>query len=157
MESNIEQPFIKCNNEKCASEFRYLDNAIHDKIGISEARDHCANERNLLTWLRTGVTLSLIGFMTIVDLSTKKFAPALSFPWTNDSTANTNIKVVSYIFILLGMISIITSTMTYFRNQQQIIKRLYHVGQGFVGYFMALVIMLFVCFIMIIALFERRF
>lgn len=70
---------------------------------------------------------TILGFMTIIDLTTKRFAPSTSLPWTNDS-ADTNSRIVSYIFIILGMISIVSATITYFRNQQQIVKRLYHVG-----------------------------
>jgi hypothetical protein len=62
MESNIDPPFISCNDEKCSTRFKYLDSVIHTKVrNAPDPRDHLANERNLLTWLRTGVTLTLIG------------------------------------------------------------------------------------------------
>jgi putative membrane protein len=43
---------------------------------------------------------------------------------------------------------------SYFRNQRQIVKRLLWVGHGWMGYTVALLIMLFVVFIMVMALTE---
>lgn len=55
--------FGLCNDEKCSSFFRYLDVSVHTFVDGPDPRDHLANERNLLTWIRTGTTLSLIGIM----------------------------------------------------------------------------------------------
>ncbi|KAI8334397.1 hypothetical protein BC941DRAFT_432893 [Chlamydoabsidia padenii] len=153
MESANDLPFISCNDENCSAKFKYLDLAIHTKVrNAPDPRDHLANERNLLTWLRTGMTLALIGFMTLMDI-TKHFAPARSLPWT-DGPINTNTKIVSYIFVILGLVSIFSATITYFINQKKIVQRLIGVGQGWVGYAMALFIMIFVCFIMVLAIQE---
>lgn len=69
MESNSDLPFIACNNERCSAKFKYLDSVVHTKVrNQPDPRDHLANERNLLTWLRTGMTLALIGKkVNIVD------------------------------------------------------------------------------------------
>ncbi|KAI8096939.1 uncharacterized protein BX664DRAFT_325228 [Halteromyces radiatus] len=155
MESNKDDiPFTKCNDEKCSTYFKYLDSVIHTKvIAAPDPRDHLANERNLLTWLRTGMTLALIGFMAMLDIDTKQFAPSKSFPWTGDAVG-IKTKVVSYIFVSLGLISIVTATITYFINQRKIVHRLLEVGQGWAGYTMAFFIMIFACFIMIVAITE---
>ncbi|GAA5811969.1 hypothetical protein MFLAVUS_005416 [Mucor flavus] len=117
----------------CSSVFKYLDLSVHTVIDGPDPRDHFANERNLLTWVRTGTTLSLVGFMTLLDMPTKNFAPSYSLPWTSEPVS-LNAKIVS--------------------NQRQIVKRLLDVGHGWLGYLIATVIMLFVVFIMVMALTE---
>lgn len=88
-------------------------------------------------------------------MPTKKFAPSHSLPWTSE-TVSLNAQVVSYIFVGLGFTCFIFSLYTYFRNQRQIVKRLLWVGQGWPGYAIATIIMVFVVFIMIMALTEVR-
>lgn len=153
VELNAPEQFVSCNNEKCSTVFKYLDLSVHTVIDGPDPRDHLANERNLLTWIRTGTTLALVGFMTLLDLPTKNFAPSYSLPWTNEPIS-INAKIVSYIFVGLGFTCFIYSMYNYFKNQRQIIKRLLWVGHGWIGYVMALVIMLFVVFIMLMALTE---
>lgn len=54
--------FSLCNNEHCCKTFNYLDLlTVHTVVDGPDPRDHFANERNLLTWLRTGLTLALVG------------------------------------------------------------------------------------------------
>ncbi|GAA5795775.1 hypothetical protein HPULCUR_001137 [Helicostylum pulchrum] len=133
VELNAPESFLLCNDEKCSSIFKYLDLSVHTVIDGPDPRDHFANERNLLTWVRTGTTLSLVGFMTLLDMPTKNFAPSYSLPWTSEPVS-LNAKIVS--------------------NQRQIVKRLLDVGHGWLGYLIATVIMLFVVFIMVMALTE---
>lgn len=155
MEEELQAPecFGLCNNENCSEFFKYLDVSVHTFVDGPDPRDHLANERNLLTWIRTGTTLSLIGFMTLIDLPHKKFAPSYSLPWTKGLVSG-NSKVISYIFIGLGFTCLVISLYNYFRNQRQIIKRLLHVGQGWLGYSVAILIMFFVVFIMLAALID---
>jgi hypothetical protein len=61
--------FGLCNDEKCSSFFRYLDVSVHTFVDGPDPRDHLANERNLLTWIRTGTTLSLIGMMLVLGIT----------------------------------------------------------------------------------------
>jgi uncharacterized membrane protein YidH (DUF202 family) len=93
-----------------------------------------------------------IGFMALLDI-TKRFAPSQSLPWS-DGPISTNTRAISYVFVILGILSIISATATYFVNQNRIVHRLFGVGQGWAGYTMALFIMIFACFIMILALRE---
>ncbi|KAI9272163.1 hypothetical protein EDC94DRAFT_644873 [Helicostylum pulchrum] len=153
VELNAPESFLLCNDEKCSSIFKYLDLSVHTVIDGPDPRDHFANERNLLTWVRTGTTLSLVGFMTLLDMPTKNFAPSYSLPWTSEPVS-LNAKIVSYIFVGLGFTCFIYSLYSYFRNQRQIVKRLLDVGHGWLGYLIATVIMLFVVFIMVMALTE---
>ncbi|KAI8343139.1 hypothetical protein BC941DRAFT_410522, partial [Chlamydoabsidia padenii] len=154
MESNIDLPCISCTDEICSTHFKYLDSVIHTKVrNAPDPRDHLANERNFLTWLRTGVTLTLIGFLTAMDLTSKQLAPSTSLPWTNEPMDN-KVKIISYVFICFGLVSILLATRTYFNNQKQIVRRLMDVGQGWTGYTLAVFIMVFVCFIMILAISE---
>ncbi|KAI9486544.1 MAG: hypothetical protein EXX96DRAFT_46234 [Benjaminiella poitrasii] len=153
VELHAPEKFILCNNEKCSTVFKYLDVSVHTIVDGPDPRDHLANERNLLTWIRTGTTLILIGFITLLDMPTKNFAPSYSLPWT-DKPVSMNTKIVSYIFVGLGFTCFIYSLYSYFRNQRQIVKRLLWVGHGWLGYFVATIIMIFVVFIMIMALIE---
>ena len=67
METNDSTKFIFCNNEQCCKKFNYIDVAtVHFKVEGPDPRDHCANERNMLTWLRTGMVLALIGKMGLL-------------------------------------------------------------------------------------------
>ncbi|KAI8984498.1 hypothetical protein BDF20DRAFT_911592 [Mycotypha africana] len=154
VELHAPEKFIVCNNDKCSSLFKYLDLSVHTFVDGPDPRDHLANERNLLTWLRTGTTLALIGFITLLDVSTKNFAPSNTFPWTNKEPANLNTKIIAYIFVALGFTCFIFSLFTYFRNQRQIVRRQYWVGHGWLGYAVASIITGFVVFIMIMALIE---
>lgn len=65
VELNAPESFIHCNNEKCSSVFKYLDLSVHTIVDGPDPRDHLANERNLLTWIRTGTTLSLVGELCV--------------------------------------------------------------------------------------------
>jgi putative membrane protein len=91
--------------------------------------------------------------MTLLDMPSKNFAPSYSLPWTSEPVSY-NATVVSYIFIGLGFTCFIFSLYNYFRNQRQIINRLLWVGHGWLGYAVAAIIMLFVVFIMVMALLE---
>ncbi|GAN00787.1 hypothetical protein MAM1_0002d00211 [Mucor ambiguus] len=153
VELNAPEKFILCNNEKCSTVFKYMDISVHTVVDGPDPRDHLANERNILAWIRTGTTLSLVGFMTLLDMPTKNFAPSYSLPWTNEPVS-INAKIVSYIFVGLGFTCFIYSLFSYFKNQQQIVKRLLWVGHGWVGYTVATVIIVFVIFIMVMALSE---
>lgn len=54
--------FTLCNDQQCCKRFNYLDFAtVHTFIDGPDPRDHFANERNTLIWLRTGMILALIG------------------------------------------------------------------------------------------------
>ncbi|KAI8139310.1 hypothetical protein BJV82DRAFT_716784 [Fennellomyces sp. T-0311] len=145
--------FIACNNEDCSTMFKYSDWTIHTKIDGPDPRDHFANERNFLSWLRTGSTLSLIGFMTLIDIRSKLFAPSKSLPWSYEEVPYKT-RIVAYIFIALGLSSMLVSLGVYFKNQRKIVHRLLDVGHGWPGYSMALMIILFVVFIMAVSITE---
>ncbi|KAI8047578.1 uncharacterized protein B0P05DRAFT_592581 [Gilbertella persicaria] len=153
VELNAPEQFLLCNNEKCSTAFKYLDLSVHTIVDGPDPRDHLANERNLLTWIRTGTTLALIGFMTLLDMPTKNFAPSYSLPWTQGAVS-VNANILSYIFVGLGFTCFIYSLYSYFRNQRQIVKRLLWVGHGWLGYAVATIMMIFVVFIMVMALTE---
>lgn len=152
-ELNAPESFVLCNNEKCSTVFKYMDISVHTIVDGPDPRDHLANERNLLTWIRTGTTLALVGFMTLLDMPTKNFAPSQSLPWTSEPVSM-NARIVSYVFVGLGFTCFIYSLYSYFRNQRQIVKRLLWVGHGWAGYTVAALIMIFVVFIMVMALLE---
>lgn len=62
MESNAPARFIACNNQHCSKKFKFIDFAtVHTVVDGPDPRDHFANERNLLTWVRVGMVMCLIG------------------------------------------------------------------------------------------------
>lgn len=63
-------------------------------------------------------------------------------------------RIVAFIMVALGFSSLCISVVIYFKNQRRIVHRLIDVGHGWAGYTMALLIMLFICFIMVVALTE---
>ncbi|KAI7886935.1 hypothetical protein K492DRAFT_233138 [Lichtheimia hyalospora FSU 10163] len=144
--------FTLCNDQQCCKRFNYLDFAtVHTFIDGPDPRDHFANERNTLIWLRTGMILALIGFMTMLDLRTKVFAPSQSLPWT-EQVDSIQVRAMSYAFIALGIITICVGVRIYMRNLHQIVNRYLTVGHGWIGYTTATVIMLFAIVIMSLAL-----
>lgn len=115
--------------------------------------------REKLTTCISGVVLTSVpthaGFMIVLDLRSKNFAPSRSLPWSNEP-APYKTMIVGYIFVALGFCSILLSMAIYFKNQRRILRRLLDVGMGWPGYSMALLIMMFVCFVMVVALTELQ-
>ncbi|KAI9488038.1 hypothetical protein BDB00DRAFT_850404 [Zychaea mexicana] len=144
--------FILCNDQHCSKKFKYTDWVIHTKIDGPHPRDHFASERTFLSWLRTGMTLVLIGFMTLLDVR-QLLAPSKGLPWSHEDVPYKT-RIVAFVFIGLGLASILVSLVTYFKNQYRIVNQLLDVGHGWAGYSMALMIMLFVCFVMVVAITE---
>ncbi|CDH51669.1 predicted protein [Lichtheimia corymbifera JMRC:FSU:9682] len=154
-QSNDDKRFIACNDKHCSTTYKYLDWVVHTKVDGPDPRDHFANERNFLSWLRVGMTLALIGYMTLIDLrGEKSLAPSNSLPWNHEEPTPYKTRIVAFIMIALGFSSLCTSVVIYFKNQRRIVHRLLDVGHGWAGYTMALLIMLFICFIMVVALTE---
>ncbi|KAI9484370.1 hypothetical protein BDB00DRAFT_152730 [Zychaea mexicana] len=73
METNAPSRFTLCNNDQCCNKFNFIDVAtVHSVVDGPDPRDHCANERNLLTWLLTGMVLVLIGKVNSIYFSTQQ-------------------------------------------------------------------------------------
>lgn len=91
--------------------------------------------------------------MTLLDIRTRVFAPAQSFPFTDDDdTSSLRVHILAYIFVGLGLLSIVVSLFIYFRNMSRIVSRKIVVGHGWAGYSMVLSILLFVVFVMAAAI-----
>ena len=80
-------------------------------------------------------------------------APAKGLPWGHEPVP-TKQRILAFIFVGLGFSSLFVSLVIYFKNQYRIVNRLLDVGNGWAGYSMALLIMLFVCFVMAVAITE---
>ena len=65
--------FHICHKDYCNEAFKYTDWTVHSKIDGPDPRDHFANERNFLSWLRVGMTLSLIGKKIKVNIRLEFF------------------------------------------------------------------------------------
>ncbi|KAG2226472.1 hypothetical protein INT45_014216 [Circinella minor] len=138
--------FVLCSNEYCSDKFKHIDWVIHTKVDGPDPRDHFASERTFLSWLRTGMTLALIDFQQLSK-------PTTELPWAHEPLP-TKQRILAYIFVGLGFLSLLVSLVIYFKNQHRIVNRLLNVGNGWAGYSMALLIMLFVCFVMAVAITE---
>ncbi|CAG8667180.1 1419_t:CDS:2 [Ambispora gerdemannii] len=89
----------------------------------SIARDHLANERTFLAWLRTALSFSGIGiaisqlFKLSVQERTMKGGTMLS-----SSPSEKSAKVLSVTFILLGMVFLLLGILRYFNSQMTMTK-----------------------------------
>ena len=76
----------------------------------SEARDHLANERTYLAWLRTAFGTAAVGIVLarlhISDTENEKSGPR-----------QTLTKVISFMFVLIGTFCVITGSSRYARVQ----------------------------------------
>lgn len=88
------------------------------------ARDHLANERTLLAWLRTAVAVMALGFVVarfgllLRELSAKAARPA--------GGANSIATVFGTALVIAGGIMVVLGVVTYVRRGRAIEHRAYH-------------------------------
>jgi putative membrane protein len=73
---------------------------LHDSV----ARDHLANERTFLAWIRTGFTVCALGIV----ISRLQLVPV-----TNGGVDPVYFQILSLLFIVLGIICIFCGTLRY--------------------------------------------
>ncbi|CAG8648559.1 209_t:CDS:2, partial [Acaulospora morrowiae] len=87
----------------------------------STARDHFALERNFLSWLRTCLTLTVVGFSTFFHFHT----------FLNNDEKDLEIEcTISVMLIYVGILVLICATISYFRLHSKLINRCVKVENG---------------------------
>jgi putative membrane protein len=87
---------------------------------IERYRDHAANERTYLAWIRTGITVMVLGF--IVE-KFEIFLASLTDMLSNQAqqlSRSTAAEVVSVALVSLGVVVIVAGTIRFFRIKAEL-------------------------------------
>ncbi|RUS22204.1 hypothetical protein BC937DRAFT_90035 [Endogone sp. FLAS-F59071] len=158
-ESGIpETPSLLCTSGIYAIAHTF-DQSLHVPNDGPAARDHLANERNYLAWMRLALTLVMIGacrhgwgdasvegYTVLLDLQ------ALFDPTDTTPTQQAAARPIGYIFIAIGLFCFVSSLYTYFCAQHGLVKRDPIIGQGWVGFLMAGTVCVFAVSVFTLAL-----
>jgi putative membrane protein len=87
---------------------------------INNFNDHAANERTYLAWVRTGITISVFGFVVEkFDLFLSQL-PRLAEKNAVELTSNYDIRVLSVVLVVVGIGVILLSTWHFVRTRRAI-------------------------------------
>ncbi|KAI7869899.1 hypothetical protein BDF14DRAFT_1879649 [Spinellus fusiger] len=144
-----------CDGSECISIYKVLDPCIHVSIDGPDPRDHFANERNLLTWLRTGMSMGLLGFITFYDGSSQ--LPYRRYLQQTPASLKSSLWLnsLTYLFLGLGLASIGIATGNYFYNQRRLLLRRLDVGRCRAEYGLVGLMTVFSSGIMVAILIEQ--
>ncbi|MEW5790271.1 MAG: YidH family protein [Pseudomonadota bacterium] len=87
---------------------------------IRNYRDHAANERTYLAWIRTAITVMTLGFLVEkfdLFLSTLAYAVRFQSPVPLEHRRS---EYVSMMLVALGIVIILLSTYRYFRTRREL-------------------------------------
>jgi len=79
----------------------------------AEVREHLANERTLLAWVRTGIGLVSVGF--VVE---RAGAPAFGTPGGRETVLAS--EVFGLALVVLGCLALVVGAVQFFRNRRMI-------------------------------------
>lgn len=96
------------------------------------ARDHMANERTFLAWLRTSLSLVTIGIGVVQLLKLKGELEDLAH----------FAKPIGASFVVAGIFTLIMGTLRYFRVQSMLLSSFYPVSQFLVSFLVGTVFLL---------------
>ena len=85
---------------------------------IKNYRDHAANERTYLAWVRTGVTVMVLGFF--IEKFDIFLATTMGSADADRLTSGFDIHYLAVFLVALGLFSIIFSTVHYMRTNRKI-------------------------------------
>lgn len=85
---------------------------------ISEARDHLANERTFLAWLRTGFTISALGIVL-------SRVQVLSIGTPLSDTLNIFSKILSLVFVVLGLLFVFFGAVRFVSVQNSLSEKVF--------------------------------
>ncbi|KAI8083155.1 uncharacterized protein BX664DRAFT_285118 [Halteromyces radiatus] len=103
----------------------YLDNKG------SVARDHLANERTYLAWLRTSLSLISVG-VGLTQLFRLDKTPSTHYPKDEFEALLKSGRLVGLMFILLGIFFVLFAVSRFFHSQQAMIKGYFPASRGIV-------------------------
>ncbi|MDQ2653034.1 MAG: DUF202 domain-containing protein [Chloroflexota bacterium] len=91
-------------------------------------REHLANERTLLSWIRLGLSAAAFGFVVA------RFGLYLRELAAHESGAapGHGAEVIGVGMVLLGMLSVVAGTLRYFRTEREIESRSYSPRYGLI-------------------------
>ena len=91
----------------------------------AEIREHLANERTLLAWVRTGVSLLSVGF--VIERAGALAAGAMAAGGQDIASAS---EIFGLALIALGCVTLIMGSIQFFRNRQMIIDGVFATNAG---------------------------
>ena len=94
------------------------DDAKHYAIDDERVRDHLANERTYLAWLRTGASTIGLG----VVIAKLKYFLGPNYPETSGIVKAANLGLI---FALIGVVTIVLSVFYFLQTRKQIRNRAY--------------------------------
>ncbi|KAI8337793.1 hypothetical protein BD560DRAFT_413126 [Blakeslea trispora] len=130
-----------------------LDYAILVSNNASMARDHLANERNWLTWLRLSCTLTILGFTVLLQFRLPEEETGMKMMM---KPVDLTSKPIGYIFVAIGVACFIVGVGKYFKNQRLLVKQATYIEAGWGSYVTAGLLFSIVCSVMIIASINAR-
>ena len=91
-------------------------------------REHLANERTLLSWIRLGLSAAAFGFVVA------RFGLYLRELAAHESRVapGHGAEIIGVSMVLLGMLSVVAGTLRYFRTEREIESRSYSPRYGLI-------------------------
>lgn len=87
---------------------------------IERYRDHAANERTYLAWVRTGITVMVLGFMVEKFELFLASLTGLLTPETDQHSQGAGVKYVSLALVSLGVLVIMAGAIRFFRVKAEL-------------------------------------
>ena len=88
---------------------------------IRNYRDHAANERTYLAWIRTGITVMALGFLIEkFEIFIRSLAQGLPGAQISGLVVHSQINQVSIALVALGILMIIAATARYFSIKREL-------------------------------------
>ncbi|KAM9931771.1 hypothetical protein OXX80_008578 [Metschnikowia pulcherrima] len=130
---SAEETPLTGGSAKSAGLFRQYASLSLENSG-AVARDHMANERTFLAWLRTSLSLVTIGIGIVQLLKLKNESEDLS----------RYAKPLGASFVFIGIITLVMGTLRYFRVQTMLLSSYYPASQFSVTFLVGTVFLLVV-------------
>ena len=111
---------------------------IHQSIDSKYIQQHLANERTYLAWIRTSITIMGVGFL-ITNLHFSTLTIKINM-------ADILAKVVGLTSIVVGIIALIFTTISYFKKGKEINNQTFRFSKIMVVYLSFSLILVFLVF-----------
>jgi len=116
-----------------------------EKNSIERSREHLANERTFLAWIRTSIALMGFGFVIVkFTLFLKELSLILK---TANEPAKGSSAIIGVIMVAIGVIIAILAYFQYKKNKEQLQKS-YFVSSSMLSLWMTLIILIGGIFLM---------